>query len=101
MRAFLWGVLLLLILTGGHLWPKQDSFWLVVVADGDDPRRALQLVEDTSSRIVDLVDNNKIIISPSATMQAGDLYNVGALLVVNAAAGFGCSPPTKDKWAKT
>ncbi len=101
MRAFLWGLFLITILTGGHLWPKEESLWLVITPKGDDPSSAFQILQGTTSRIVDIIDDNTIIISPSATVKPSDLYSKGALLVVNAAAGYGCSPPTKNKWAKT
>lgn len=101
MRAFLWGVFLLLILAGIQLWPKQESLWLVVVSPTDHHTSAFELLHGTSSRIVDIVDDNMVIIRPSANMKPEDLYRKGALLVVNAAARYGCSIPTKNKWAKT
>ena len=101
MRAFLWGLFLILILAAVQLWPKQENLWLVVVSSSTDQGSAFRLLDGTSSRIVDIIDETTIIISPSANMKATDLYNKGALLVVNAAAGYGCSLPTKNKWAKT
>lgn len=101
MRAFLWGLFLLLILAAVQLWPKQENLWLVVVSPNDSRASAFRLLDGTSSRIVDIIDDTTIIISPSANMKASDLYSKGALLVVNAAASYGCSLPTKNKWAKT
>ncbi len=101
MKAFLWGVVLITILAGGHLWPKEDSLWLIVIPKGEKSLSVFQLLQGTSSRLVDIIDENTIIISPSGETTPGDLYNKGAFLVINAAAGYGCSPPPKNKWAKT
>ena len=101
MRAFFWGIALLLILAAGHLWPKQDALWLVVMPDSENQSNTFNLVQNSDARIVDIVDDSTIIISPSATTSPADFYNKGALLVVNAEARYGCSPPTKNKWAKT
>ena len=101
MRAFLWGLFLLTILTIGHIWPKQEAYWLVVVPNSASADQSFHLINGTSSSIVDIVDTNTIIINPSANITPLDLYAKGALLVINASAGFGCSPPTKNKWAKT
>ena len=100
MRAFLWGLFLITILAGGHLWPKEESLWLVVAPKGDGPSSVFQILQGTTSRIVDIIDENTIIISPSANTKPSDLYKRGAFLVVNAA-GYGCSLPPKNKWAKT
>lgn len=101
MRAFLWGLFLLLILAAVQLWPKQENLWLVVMSSSDNRTSAFRLLDGTSSRIVDIINDTTIIISPSANMKATDLYSKGALLVVNAVASYGCSLPTKNKWAKT
>lgn len=100
MKAFLWGMCLLAILATLQLRPKADVPWLVVFAPSGEAHNALRRTQHTSSSIVEIIDNDTLVLSPEANTSPADFYEVGALLVINASAAYGCSNSPRNQWAK-
>lgn len=100
MKAFLWGVFLLSILAGIQLWPAEESKWIVIFPDTDQVDNAYVKVSGVKASIVEILDENTLVLKPQSLKVLDDLYDRGALIVVNAAGAYGCSSGKDRQWQR-
>lgn len=101
MKAFVWGLMLLLILAGIQLWPSQNTTWLIVFPTSEIQDNAFRRAALINVSVVEVIDNDSIIIKPRLNMLARELYSHGALIVLSVTGVYGCSPRQKRAWRNT
>ena len=101
MKAFTWGIMLLLILAVIQLWPSQNSTWLIVFPKSEIQDNAFRQAALINVSVVEVIDNDSVIIQPRFNMLARELYSHGALIVLNATGVYGCSQRQKRIWRNT
>lgn len=90
MKAFLWGCCGLVALGLMTLWPQQDDLWLVKFPASNNHSDMLKQLAYVDGDIVDIVNDRTIVFNPSSKTSSQKLYELGAVLVVNASARYGC-----------
>lgn len=82
------------------LWPGPAGDWRIAFQDSQSLSNFLARAGGLSFTIIELEGTASIIVKPDTSVMPEDFYTHGAILVTDAAAGFGCGGSTRKKWER-
>lgn len=96
MKAFICGVLALILLGVFQLWPSKDGLWLVQLSPFGTGDQVIAQLYGMPVDLVDIVDQRSFLIKPHNGVSPATLIRLGAVLVIEAPLSFGCDSSNKS-----
>jgi len=93
MNCLLFGIAVFAAMLVGVLYPPNSGRLIVMLESSEDPVAVYSILKNTDGWLVEKISNRTYIVESKSKNFPAKLYGNGALLVVNAAAQYGCETP--------